>query len=481
MRSALRRLSEARQLPTVLVVCGLILAAALLGRKPDKRLLILLAALPGALLVLVRPAWGLVGLILAALIVPIQIGTGTEVTLNLATLLVPALATLWLFQGLWRRDLRWAASPANRPLTLFLLAGLLSLGIGNALWDPAVPRSDSFWLVQLAQWAIFAFSALAFWLMANLAREPNWLRRLTWTFLIVGGALALLKAIPPLAPVAQRLGTVALIRAPFWVLLTGLAGGQVLFNPELGHTQRTYLWLVLGAVLIYAFVIEREGVSNWVGVGAALAVLLWLRYPRLRWPALALLVFLFLVGLLFPTLFEFAGGEEEWQTSGASRLALIERVLKVTARNPVTGLGPAAYRPYTSLEPFGYGKALWLDPKISAHNNYVDLYAHTGLLGLGLLLWFMVRIAWKAARLECRAHPGFGQGYANGMLAVWAGMLVIMMLADWFLPFVYNIGFPGLQASVLVWLFMGGVPALEAPEDASGAVATSDGAADEVA
>lgn len=36
-----------------------------------------------------------------------------------------------------------------------------------------------------------------------------------------------------------------------------------------------------------------------------------------------------------------------------------------------------------------------------------------------------------------------------------------MLLADWILPFVYNIGFPGFQASVLVWLFMGGLVALE--------------------
>ena len=34
-------------------------------------------------------------------------------------------------------------------------------------------------------------------------------------------------------------------------------------------------------------------------------------------------------------------------------------------------------------------------------------------------------------------------------------------MADWILPFVYNIGFPGFQASVLVWLFLGGLVALE--------------------
>jgi hypothetical protein len=43
------------------------------------------------------------------------------------------------------------------------------------------------------------------------------------------------------------------------------------------------------------------------------------------------------------------------------------------------------------------------------------------------------------------------------MLGAWFSIMVIMALADWFLPFVYNIGFPGFQASVLVWMFFGGL------------------------
>ena len=49
----------------------------------------------------------------------------------------------------------------------------------------------------------------------------------------------------------------------------------------------------------------------------------------------------------------------------------------------------------------------------------------------------------------------------GAVLAVGVGALVLMVFADWLLPFVYNIGFPGFQASVLVWLFLGGLVALE--------------------
>jgi len=50
----------------------------------------------------------------------------------------------------------------------------------------------------------------------------------------------------------------------------------------------------------------------------------------------------------------------------------------------------------------------------------------------------------------------------NAMLASWiGGSDPGMAFADWILPHVYNIGFPGFQASVLVWLFLGGLVALE--------------------
>ena len=94
-------------------------------------------------------------------------------------------------------------------------------------------------------------------------------------------------------------------------------------------------------------------------------------------------------------------------------------------------------------------------------NNYVDLFAHGGILGLILFAWFSVEVAQLGLRLRRRYTAGFAAGYVNAMLAAGAGALVIMLLADWILPFVYNIGFPGFQASVLVWLFMGGLVALE--------------------
>lgn len=201
--------------------------------------------------------------------------------------------------------------------------------------------------------------------------------------------------------------------------------------------------------------------ANRMAAAMVVGVLAWFRFRRLRWVVLALALVLVVTGVLTQAFFELAGGEEEWETSGGSRLVLIGRVLEVTARNPITGLGPAAYRAYAAMKPLLYQKAYWITPQVNSHNNYVDLYAHTGLVGLGLFLWQMGEFGALALRLRKSVRLGFLSGFVHGMLAAWASVLVLMMLADWILPHVYNIGFPGFQAALLFWLFLGGLIAIE--------------------
>ncbi|MCB9139519.1 MAG: O-antigen ligase family protein [Caldilineaceae bacterium] len=445
----------------ILLAIAVLLSAAYFGHRPSILWLELMTAGTAGLILLNRPVWGLVILVLSTLILPIEFGTGTEVKLNPASLLIPVLLAIWVLDMLGRSQLRLASSPANRPLALFLTASLLSLIIGRATWDPLVPVGGSFLIVQLAQWAIFAFSAGAFWLTANLIQDEIWLRRLTVIFLISGGMLAMLRLFPNLGVQVNRFTTIAFIRAPLWTLLAALAGGQLLWNHRLSVAWKLFLIAILFTGLYYGFFINRESASTWVGIGAALGVLIWLRFPRLRWPLVIIVLLLAFLGELFSAVYEFAGGDDDWAGTGEPRLVLIGRVIEVTMRNPVTGLGPAAYRLYANTKPLIYAHIFWAAPRVSSHNNYVDLFSHGGLLGLALFFWSAISIALLGLRLRRKYQYGFAAGYINGMLAAGAASLILMLFADWILPFVYNIGFPGFQASVLVWLFLGGLVSLD--------------------
>jgi O-antigen ligase len=422
-------------------------------------LLALVLAAFGVLVLLRYLELGLLGLVAAALVVPFAIGTGTEVSLNLSVLFVPALLVVWLLDMVGRRAIHVVRSLVNRPLLWFVASGLLSLAVGNVLWNPIVPRPRNLLLVQLGQWAIFALSAGAFWLAANLIREERWLRRMVFFFLCLSGVLTAARLALGDGWLIGRAATIAIIRAPYWIALISLIGGQLLFNRQLGAGWQGLLVGLLIGALYYAFFVARESISTWAPLLVVMSTLLWLRYPRLRW----LLTLGGAVGavFLFQPLYEFAGGDEEWIVSGGARLALIRRTIALVRENPILGLGPASYRHYGFLEPLQYRQTLWDRALVSSHNNYVDIYAQMGLVGLGLFLWFLVELARLGWRLHGNYRDGFAAGYVNGMLAALVGICAAMMLLDWFLPFVYNVGFPGFQASVLLWMFFGGLVSLE--------------------
>lgn len=443
-----------------LIIIAVLAITALLAQVASPLLLALVVASAGAFVLLRFPIWGLVGLIFAALLFPFEFGTGTDVMLNATTLIIPGLLGIWFVRLFLSKNWQITRSRTYVPLLLFLFAALISLLIGWATWDPTVPRSGQFFLVQIAQWAIFAFSAGAFLLAANLPRDERWLKYLTFLFLIAAGVPAILQQVPALTPIIRQLTTVAFIRAPFWSLLVAMALGQLLFNKKLSLLWKVYLLLVLAATAVYILVEQQEAASNWIGVGVVIVVMGWLRWPRLRWLALFIVLIMAFSGTAFTLLWDFAGGDEEWFLSGGSRLALTQRVVEDTLRNPITGLGPAAYRAYGATRPLIYEHIVWYAPRISSHNNYIDLFAHVGLLGLSLFFWFVYEVERLGAKLKGHYQDGFAAGYVNGVLAAGSSALVLMALADWILPYVYNIGFPGFQASVFVWLFLGGLVAL---------------------
>ena len=465
--TTLRGQTNNRKLWAWLVILLAIGLALLLGYKASTRWLMLLLAAIAAIVLLKRPLLGLLALLAAALLVGHQFSTGTAVTLNVVALLLPLLLGLWFVDMVRRKDINLVPSPTYLPLLLFLLATLLSLLIGIATWDPLILRPANFLLVQLAQWVIFALSAGAFFLSANLLKNEAELRMLTMTFLLVAGAVTIVQFIPGVGAAVNRITTIAFIRAPLWALIAALAGGQLLFNHKLKPPWRLFLLAVVGYVVNFSFFVNRGSSSTWIGVGVALGVLAWLRYPRLRWLVVLTLIATAVAGLLFPAIWNFAGGDDAWFSTGGSRIALIQRVLEVTMRNPLTGLGPAAYRLYADAEPLVYEHIIWNQPRVSSHNNYVDIFSHGGILGLILLAWFCWELYRLGMRLHHRLSAGFSAGYVNAMLAMGASALALMLFADWILPFVYNIGFPGFQASVLVWLFLGGLVAIDhfLPED----------------
>lgn len=439
------------------LIAGLLLAAAYLGLQPSLRWLILLALAAGAIVIAQKPQIGPILVLLAAIALPIDLNTGTDVALTVPVLLLPFLMLLaGIRYAAGQMQLTALKSPVILRLVLFGFAAVLSFAVGYVLWPPAVVKAPL--VVQLGQLMIYLLAVGTVFLSAQDFEDIRLLKLAVYLFIAVGGCQILREfGLPVPVPIARDAhGSV------FWVWVAAMAGGQLLFHTSLNAWGKLGLSSVLLLTLVW--LLSNNGwLSGWLPVVVTLLVLLFLRFgDRRRW--YYVVAVLLIVALMSTTIYEFAGGDAEMQLSGYSRLELYKAVLQDVWKRPILGLGMTAYRYYHYQQPLRYKNTLWFDPRISSHNDYIDVFAQTGLLGLGTLLWALGTLGKRGWRLtqspEIRGD-GFAQGYVNGALAGMAGTAISGLLGNWVLPFIYNGGFTGFRASLVGWIFMGGLVALD--------------------
>ena len=197
----------------------------------------------------------------------------------------------------------------------------------------------------------------------------------------------------------------------------------------------------------------RSWSSGWIPPLVAVLVTVWVARPRLAFLAMpvaaigAILQYEKLVRLVMI-------GDNQY--SLITRLEAWRIVLEIVKVNPILGLGPANYHWYTPLFPI-----LGWSVQFNSHSQYVDLIAQTGLLGLAFFLWFFWAVGKLGWRLREQVPIGFARAFVYGSLGGLAGTLVAGALGDWILPFFYNVTLKGFRSSVLGWLFLGGLVALD--------------------
>lgn len=439
----------------LVVAIVLLLSVATTWIHSSRRLGLFLGLLLGlcATLVFLRwPSMGLVMLIVANFVIPFSIDTGTQTSLSITMLLLPILITLWLLDMfILKRRIRLAPSRTVLSLLAFVVAAVLSFGIGQLPWFDFANNAPFF--AQLGGLSVFLLSAGTFLLMAHQVRDVLWLQRLTWIFLFLGGIYIVGQLLPSLGSLTTRLIHSRATGSLFWTWLVALAASQAIFNRRLHKGWR----LALGGLVLGTFYVSlgrNPGwTSGWLPSLVGLAMILLVGFPRLA-P----------VGILIGAAVAALNAQEIWDflLLGGNRYSLVTRLeawrilAEIIKVNPVLGLGPANYYWYTPLFPI-----LGWYVRFNSHNNYVDIVAQNGLLGLACFLWFaweMSRLCW---RLRSQVPSGFARAYIYGALGGLIGTLAAGMLADWVLPFVYNIGLSGFRASMWGWLFLGGVLAID--------------------
>jgi hypothetical protein len=396
----------------------------------------------GILLLLKEPGIGFIFIILGAMYSPYSGPSGV----NFAVFILALMLLFWMLEMLVvKRRFEFIRSRLLLPAVVLIVISMLALGMAQIPWFIFARQAPLD--AQLGGFAIFVLSAGAMILGAHRFQDGMWLRRFLWTFIILGGIYVLGRAI--------RTASVDFLYewgfstgSMFWTWLVSMSLGQAIFNTQLKRRIR-FLLAVLVLLTFYVAIDQAyDWKSGWLPPLLSMVVILGLRFKRLLIISIPLAIMS--VGILASVLI----GTDEY--SWGTRVDAWRIILEISNLNPLLGLGFSNYYWYTSL----YSIRGW-NVNFNSHNQYVDLVAQSGIAGLLCFFWIFWEATRSSLRLINKLPEGFAHSYSYGMIAGIAGTLLAGFLVDWVLPFVYNIGFPGFRASILPWIFLGGLVAIE--------------------
>jgi hypothetical protein len=431
-------------LKPLIILAILLLSIALPVNSTQSQLemiLFMISAVIGVLVLLRWPFAGLVIIMVGSSFVPYSGPGGVNITI----LGVSFLLGLWLLDMLVRqRRIEFVNSRVLIPACIFLLISILALISGQIQWYVFAQQAPLD--AQLGGAAIYIFSVGALLLTAHVIKSQRDLKWLVWLLFAIG-FLVVSAQIFRQRFILHRFQPSS-FGSMFVTWLVALTFSQALLNRNMHPIGRVAsAFLVMGAMYV-VYVILGDWKSGWVPPLAAIGAILFLKYPR------RMIIFVPPIALLGWYLVGQAISSEQY--SWSTRLEAWSILIDIIKANPILGLGFANYYRYTALIPI---RGFFVP--INSHNQYIDLIAQTGLAGLFCFLWIFLELGRLGWRLRERLPEGFSIAYVYGVLGGLVGTLVSGLLGDWVLPFVYNVGMRGFRASVVGWLFLGGLVALE--------------------
>jgi O-antigen ligase len=282
--------------------------------------------------------------------------------------------------------------------------------------------------------------ALIFVVVATVARDAATVRLLMHMF-IVGAVLSILagevygSGSSQLDLAAAESGRLYGAQGDPNILAAGLLPGIVMAAALLVDERRlaVRVWLMVAAGILAVGVVASESRGGFVAAGAMLlAALIFFRRRR----AHVVVVVLVIAGLAGVSLASTPGA---WQRithfdDGNGRADIWRVALRVGGAHPMVGAGLNNFEEVSGQYVRRPGPLKTLDLIVDrphvAHNLYLETYADTGLIGLGLLLGFIggcLYAAWKAGmRFERQDDPGL-EALARAVLVGGIGFLAAAM------------------------------------------------------
>ncbi|MRS05459.1 hypothetical protein EG832_19930, partial [bacterium] len=218
--------------PSIIFVASILLAP-MIARQSLPAILIVagLLGIIGIVFFIRLPGIGFPILMIAALLVPFSISTGTQTKINSAILMTALLLGAWLVEMLIiDRQIKIIPERSIYAALLFIVSTLISFGFGQLDWYPTKSASI---FAQIGQIIVMVLSMGAFITAAHRMQKPIWLKTMVFTFIIIGGIYSVGFILPPLRPYINRIFQRAVVDSLFWTWLIALSFGQFWMNTAL--------------------------------------------------------------------------------------------------------------------------------------------------------------------------------------------------------------------------------------------------------
>jgi putative inorganic carbon (hco3(-)) transporter len=422
----------------LLICASLTLLALLLTTAPIKWIALGLTSSAVSILILLRPA---VGLVAVAAAIPFGgfLPTPSH-TFNGVDMLVALVVATWLARGVADRRIVFTRPPLTWPLLIFLWCAALSLTQATS-WREGLPE----WL----KWAEFAALYLvatqilskrsALWVLialliagaaqAALGIYQFWQQTGPEAFVLQGGFMRAYGTFQQPNPYAGYLGYLFPVVASLglgafgqWQLhrsrihLALFAGcsavaGTLAIGIILSWSRGAWLGLIAGAGTVLVFRSRRSAI---IATGIAILGLLAILLFGMGWMPQTIMG---RIGVLGSYLADADPGRTEITDANFAvleRLAHWQAGQRMFGDHPWLGVGIGNYA--SAYET--YALPHWYVPLGHAHNVFINFLAETGAIGFLAFMIFWLGVAWLAWRSA--AHTvGYGRALGVGILGMW--------------------------------------------------------------
>ena len=343
---------------------------------------------------------------LTTLAIPIDLPTGTSSRVPISLALTLLLAVIWCISMSLRRW-KLAQSPLNRPLLAFGAVCIISL-IWDQIWrDPVLIYVPRFIIIQIGSLASFLLSICAALLIGNFVITERRLKFVVGLFI----GFCSLMTFTQLFHIPQHFLN---DRGLWGTWLIAPAYGLLIAQPRVAWYWRAALVVLLLATLYQNLIVNSIWLSGWVPSLFTIGVATFLHSRK------AFLIFVAaaaIAGVMGKGFLDMVV-QENVNEGSAGRVGLWEHNLELIRSHWLFGTGPAGYALYyMTYNP---------DTAAATHNNYFDIVAQFGIVGILAWLWLSVVSMWEGWTLVRRAPPGFPRTMAIIATSGWAGALVAM-------------------------------------------------------